>query len=277
MNLRYVNMRVLAAMAAASLLVASTAVASTLDRDYRLGDDVQENAVVGQVVGTATVNPPGTGFTLDSAMPFQDLQQFGNPTYANTQSTGRPGAAANERGVNFNGASSQYLSGSGLGSPREGGAAIGRPNYANNRMMQAWIRPTVDTGNRQDVISDTFQFGIFIAANDMWGHTYGGSTATFIGNDFVTTAPVVYNQWTHVMQRTFDNDGVVLYVNGVAVDRFNASYNQITGSGDQNIYVGAGTGASSFFTGQVDNIKLHVSGVFVPSHPIHRLRCNGAT
>ena len=31
---------------------------------------------------------------------------------------------------------------------------------------------------------------------------------------------MTYNAWTHIMQRTFENDGVVLYINGVAVDRF---------------------------------------------------------
>jgi hypothetical protein len=33
------------------------------------------------------------------------------------------------------------------------------------------------------------------------------------------------------------------------------------------MYVGAGVGASNFFTGQVDNIKLHVAEVFVPEPP----------
>jgi hypothetical protein len=259
----------LSCVAAACLGLATTALGSTLDRDYKLGDDPIEKAVAGQPVGNATPNPPGPGFTLDSAMPFQDLMRSGSPTYVNTQSTGRPGASANELGVQFTGSSSQYLTAPGLGSPREGGINIDRPNYANTRLMQVWARPTVDTGARQEVISDTYQFGIFISANDTWGHTYGGNVTTGVGNDFVTTAPVAYNQWTHIMQRTIDNDGVILYVNGVAVSRFNAGYTQVTGGvGDLNMFVGAGVGGlSNFFTGQIDNIKLHVADVFVPEPP----------
>jgi hypothetical protein len=87
-----------------------------------------------------------------------------------------------------------------------------------------------------------------------------------LGDDFVTNTPVAFNQWTHVMQRTFDNDSVALYVNGVAVSRFNADYEEATGgSGDLNMYVGANSGAiGNFFTGQIDDIKLHVAGVFTP-------------
>jgi hypothetical protein len=186
----------------------------------------------------------------------------------NVQALARPGAGAGALGVQFNGASSQYLSGNGLGSPREGGALYGRDNYANDRLMQLWVRPTLNNSQRQDVISDTFQFGIFISNTGMWGHTYGSDVAPpEVGDDFVTNAPVQFNQWTHIMQRTFDNDGVALYINGVAVSRFNADYEEATQAlgGDLNMYVGANSGAlGNFFTGQIDDIKLHVAGIFTP-------------
>ena len=73
------------------------------------------------------------------------------------------------------------------------------------------------------------------------------------------------------MQRTFDNDSVALYINGVAVSRFNADYEEVTGgTGNLNMYVGAASGGSTnFFTGQVDDIKLHVAGIFTPqANPI---------
>jgi hypothetical protein len=193
--------------------------------------------------------------------------QNNGPTYVNVQALSRPGAGAGALGVQFNGASSQYLSGNGLGSPREGGNLYGRNNYANDRLMQVWVRPTLNNSMRQEVISDTFQFGIFISDTGMWGHTYGSDVAPpELGDDFVTNTPVAFNQWTHVMQRTFDNDSVALYVNGVAVSRFNADYEEATGgSGDLNMYVGANSGAiGNFFTGQIDDIKLHVAGVFTP-------------
>jgi hypothetical protein len=253
-------------MAALGLLLAASAYGSTLDRDYKLGNDPQENAVAGQVVGQ---NSALANHTLDSAPPFtfQDLMQHSGPTYVNTQALSRPGAAAGALGVQFNGASSQYLSGNGLGSPREGGNLYGRNNYANDRLMQVWVRPTLNNSQRQEIISDTFQFGIFISDTGMWGHTYGSDVAPpELGDDFVTNNPVAFNQWTHVMQRTFDNDSVALYINGVAVSRFNADYEEVTGgTGDLNMYVGANSGATgNFFSGQLDDIKLHVAGVFTP-------------
>ena len=87
----------------------------------------------------------------------------------------------------------------------------------------------------------------------------------------MTTAPVAYNEWTHVMQRTFDNDSVALYVNGVAVSRFNDNYLETTGgAGSLNMYVGTNSGATgNFFAGQIDDIKLHVAGTFTPqANPI---------
>ena len=58
--------------------------------------------------------------------------------------------------------------------------------------MQVWVRPTIDTGARQEVVSDTFQFGIFVSATDTWGHTYGsdgGVDAAHLGDDFDTGRP----------------------------------------------------------------------------------------
>jgi hypothetical protein len=221
--------------------------------------------------------------TLDSAPPFtfQDLMQNNSPTYVNVQALNRPGVTSPQLGVQFNG-TNQYLQGQGLGSPREaaaiygaGAMCAGKPctDYANDRLMQFWVRPTANTAGRQDVISDTFQFGVFISATDTWGHTYGSDVGDLaLGDDFTTTAPVDYNQWTHIMQRTFDNDGVALYVNGVAVSRVNADYEEdtVAEAGDLGMYVGTNSGATAnFFTGQIDDIKLHVAGVYTPmANPI---------
>jgi hypothetical protein len=83
---------------------------------------------------------------------------------------------------------------------------------------------------------------------------------------------VAYNAWTHIMQRTFENDGVVLYINGVAVDRFQADYEAatlaITPTPNRNLYVGAGSGGgTNFFTGQIDNLKLAVAGAVAGGGP----------
>jgi hypothetical protein len=246
---------------------------STLDRNYRFGDDGQEHATVGQIVGSGAGNV-SPNKTLDSASQgsFFDLEQFGNSIYADVQATGRPGAPAGEKGIEFNGANSQYLQGSGLGSPREGNPMANPPttDYPNSRIMQIWVRPTLDTGARQDVVNDTFQFGIHITADDTWGHTYGPAVDDpAIGGDYDTGTPVAYNEWTHIMQRTYDNDGVAVFVNGVAVSRFDATYTEDTaGAGDLNMYVGAATGATSgFFTGQLDGLKVAVAGSYIPPPP----------
>jgi hypothetical protein len=266
--------RTCAALAAAipCLLLVSAASASTIDRNYQFGDDAQENAVVGQTVGQASVVP---NFTLDSASQgsFFDLAQFGGPTYASMTTTSRPGAGVNSKGIQFTGSSSQYLSQLGFGAPREGGA-LSNPqvlNYADSRIMQVWVRPTLNTGARQDIVNDTFQFGIHITAAGTWGHTYGATAG--VGNVYDTGAPVAFNQWTHVVQQTIGRTGVAVFVNGVAVSRLAASYLETTAPADnRNLYVGAGLGAAgSFFTGQLDNLKIAVAGTFFlrpPSEPI---------
>jgi hypothetical protein len=254
--------------------------ATTVDRNYQLGDDSLENAVVGQVVGMG--DPPGSADTLDSASQggFFDLARGGAPTYINPQATGRPGAAPTSKGVQFTGTSSQNLNGAGFGVPRQAFALTNPPvnNYPDSRIMQLWVRPTVDTGARQDVVNDTFQFGIHVTAADTWGHTYGETGG--VGNAFDTAAPVAYNQWTHVMQQTLGTGAVAVYVNGVAVSRFNAGYNTNPAiAGDSHdLFVGSNLGANAnFFTGQMDDLKMAVAGVFVPPPPATPIPVNWGT
>jgi hypothetical protein len=234
------------AAAAVSLVLAGSARATQLDRDYQF-----------------------SGNGNDSAAPADNLIPTGGPTFVSVSD--RPGGGAGQMVVQLNGASSQYLDGFGFGSPTEG-APVG-VSYPESRLMQVWVKPTTDNGARQEVVSDTFQFGIFLAPTaittddvEVWGHTYGSDVAPAnLGDDFLTNVPVAYNQWTHIMQRTFENDGVVLYVNGVAISRFNADYEvttlPISPAPNLDIYVGAGSGgASNFLTGQVDSLKIGVAG-----------------
>jgi hypothetical protein len=232
-------MSVVAALAC--VFSVNTARASTVDRDYQL---------------------QGNG--NDGAGSADNLTENGSPTYVDVQALGRPGATAGALGVQLTATSSQYLNGFGLGSPPEG-APIGL-TYPLNRWMEVWARPTLNNATRQEVVSDTFQFGLFVGANGNWGQTYGsGAAPANLGDDFATTVPVAFNQWTHIMQRTITNTGVALYINGVAVSRFNAGYTAstvaVTPTPDRNMYVGAGSGGTTnFFTGQVDSLKLGVYG-----------------
>jgi hypothetical protein len=227
---------------AACAIASGPASASTVDRDY-------------QFAGNAN----------DSAAPADNLTENGGPTYVNIQALGRPGATAGELGLQLNGAGSQYLNGLGLGSPPEG-APIGS-TYPLNRWMGAWVRPTLNNATHQEVVSDTFQFGLYVGANGQWGQTYGsaGQAPANLGDDYNIGVPVVFNQWTHIMQRTISNTGVAIYINGVAVQRFNLGYTAstiaVTPTPDRNMYVGAGSGGTTnFFTGQIDSLKLGVYG-----------------
>ena len=233
----------LAVVAFGCMVAAGIASASTLDRNY-------------QFQGNAN----------DSAGSADNLTENGGPTYVNVQALGRPGATAGELGLQLNAASSQYLNGLGLGSPAEG-APIGSPTYPTNRWMAVWARPDSEHRRAQEVVSDTFQFGLFITPTGTWGHTYGSAAQApaNLGDDFNTNANVAFNGWTHLMQRTFGNGGVAVYINGVAMSRFNAGYTAstiaVTPAPNLNMYVGAGSGgATNFFTGQIDNLKLGIYG-----------------
>ena len=100
-----------------------SAFGSTLDRNYQLGDDPQENAVAGQVVGAASAL---ANHTLDTAPPvqFPGFDAKWQPDVRERAGLNRPGVTSPKRGVQFNG-TNQYLQGNGLGSPREGASVYG--------------------------------------------------------------------------------------------------------------------------------------------------------
>ena len=104
------NPRRVASVAAALLLLAavSSASAATKDRFYQFGDDTIENPMLGQ--------PPQNDFgpyTSDSTAigpnDFSDLSYSSGPTYVNTQTLSRPGAATGEWGLAFNGTNSALV------------------------------------------------------------------------------------------------------------------------------------------------------------------------
>ena len=111
--------------------------------------------------------------------------------------------------------------------------------------MQVWIRPTTRyrraSGSRERHVPIRH---LCLRHGYLGTHVRFGRRATpELGDDFTTDVPVAYNAWTHIMQRTFENDGVVLYINGVAVDRFQADYEvatiAITPTPNRSIYVGS--------------------------------------
>ena len=242
------------------------------DREYQFGDHPDEVtfATFGNVVGAA----PG-GATYDSAgvpqtQTLHDLTPGGfPPLYVNVGPApgglARPGAPANNRGVQFS--ADGWLQGERLGAPlttdsSTGGTAGGTLDYSGlyNRGFQLWVRPgTQATAAVQDVVLDTNQHGVRISATGFWVQRYNGA-------DVTTTAPVAFNAWSHVMvARPYGlatpTGGSILYVNGVAVGAAAGSYNAAE---DFFLTVGGSTGAApagtNLFTGVVDQLTMFVVG-----------------
>jgi hypothetical protein len=256
--------------------------ASTIDRDYRLGDNSAlstENGVAGAVVGTGA-GSDNSGFTLDHAgnldvLPtFQDLQPFGAPTYVNVGSSGlvRPGAAAGSLGVNFDGVDDN-LRGLGFGNPSQGDdpyQATISYNTLFTRAVQGWVRPTAaaPAGQRQRVVRDTFRFGISIVGDaqgvNKWAMNTDGVDA---GLEVTSGATVQLNQWSHVMH--YANGAIsALYVNGIAVAAKQGGYfgNGATPA-ETSFVLGADITSegevvtpSNFFKGAMDDFQVLVSG-----------------
>jgi hypothetical protein len=134
--------------------------------------------------------------------------------------------------------------------------------------MGGWVRPTGAAAvGRQDIISDTSQFTIFISAPDAgiryWGMTHGDPNVNDNDVIVVSDSAVNFNAWAHVSQVSYSGDAV-LYVNGMAVthttnnsdttpeDDANNNYNFVFGAGVDKV--------SNFYAGEVDDWEFSVFG-----------------
>jgi hypothetical protein len=256
----------------------SLAQATVVDRDYRLGDDSLEDAAnapggaVGQ--GPTNVSP---GFTIDSEGPsgaFVDLSPSGNPTYVLVGAT-RPGAAAGARGISFDGIDDALTTLVSMNAPTQMANNFdffpsGYPRdyggiFAHG--IQLWARPdAAGLGNqqRQDLVIDTPQNGIYISANDTWGLQFDGRSI----DSNVAVDTVANNGWTHLMQLGGASDirrgrsafGGVLLVNGVAVAADPEAYQSATSS----LSIGANqAGSGNWYDGTLDDIELFLWGTTI--------------
>jgi hypothetical protein len=282
----------LVALVAGSLLPAA-ADASYKDRFYQFGDDVTEHpsgngtvAPISDFGNTSVDTIPNIAPGIDG---FHDVTYNTvvgasvAPKYVRTDSTttNRPGAAATEWGLTFDGVdealfidgtapAANQLTG-GLGIPS---SSDFDPKYENlinwtnisTRHMEGWVRPTgAAAPGRQTVVSDTEQFQIFVSAPvsgvRYWGMQHGDTVAN--DPDVVVTSEeaVEFDEWTHVMQRSFQGDAV-LYVNGLGVAHTTNNTDTSTEAANPaNLVFGAGQNKTSeFFAGQLDNWNFYVSG-----------------
>jgi hypothetical protein len=258
-------------------VLAAGAVASTADRFYAFGDPGTSDPMFGASVGDG--NPMGfffsgltvTGDDVGPSGGFQDLQVNG-ATYASV--SGRPGAAAGEFGASFNGAA-QLFTESSLNAPSQfWDNTTFFPNgefplnyegiFAHG--IQFWARPdgtALGAGNRQDLVIDTVENGVYITADGNWGLQFDGGGDSGVSVDSTLDA----NGWAHVMQLGGYADLVngrsafqgALLVNGnvVAITSPSEAYDANSGL----LSVGSNqAGDGNFYTGIIDNLELFLWG-----------------
>ena len=245
---------------ALTVSVAGQASAFEIDRLLQLGEEE------GETTGTVS------GDTFDATAPFIDLSPSGDPQYVSI--AGRPGAAqdSSTTGITFDG-DGDFLSGLRLGNPETSRGAIGTTvgtafgtakNYTGlrNRGLQAWVNPALaGSGSKQSVIHDTNQFGVLISDE---------ATPTWIlqsqGAEFDSGVPVVFDDWTHVGVHRQFGQGIILYVDGVAVTRTGSTYdeadtaNLVVGSNTAGDEIAFSGGTGEFFNGVIDQIEIYVWG-----------------
>ncbi len=260
------------AMMAVVLAAASATAAVTDDRRYLLGDDGLEDASAGIQVGSGPLNV-SPGATLDSspggAGSFVNITVFGSPMY--TSVSDRPGAAPGSLGVSFNGAGDYLRTAISMNAPTQMWDnntffPLGYPlNYESifSHGISLWAQPNpagLLAGQRQDLVIDTPQHGVFITAGGNWGLQF--DAVSFDTGVAVNT--VADNGWTHVMQ-VAGNDpvngrsaqGGALYVNGVAVSVKTTFYDPSA----VGLSIGANEdGSSNYYRGDLDDVRLFLWG-----------------
>jgi len=248
----------------------------TVERDLRLGDAPIEGAVVSNNVGSAL-----GGFTYDgdpngnpNGIPLAgniDPLVAGGGTAAPVYATGVGGSGI---AAQFDG-TDDFLRGEtvngigGLGFPGNNPPANNPVNnYAGIviRGLQFWANPdNPNSGARQDLVNDTYQFGVHISAGGNWGMTWGAANAAAtVGNDFVSNVPVTQGVWSHVQQHSL-RGSAVLYVDGVATMIAGFAPGQIyrnhAALANLDFTVGSNlTADGNFFDGKIDDIEVYVAG-----------------
>ncbi|QDU56032.1 LamG-like jellyroll fold domain-containing protein [Aeoliella mucimassa] len=265
-------------LSASWCVLASNANATTNDRQYLFGDSGSTDPAVG---GVSVGEGVAMGFLFNSNMVtgdeigpsggYQDLIVDG-ATY--TSVSNRPGAGAGEWGANFNGAAS-------LSTP----LSLNRPSdfwdnttfFVNGEFpknyegiyshgIQLWARPdttALTAGDRQDLVIDTPENGVYITDSGNWGLQFDGG-----GDSGVSVASTLdSNGWAHVMQvggyqnLSQGNSAYqsVLFVNGVAV--YATSETQNMDADSTSLSVGSNqAGDGNFYTGVMDNLEMFLWG-----------------
>lgn len=281
--------KLLALIAGVSISFGGIASAGTPDATYLFGDNsavATENGADGIAVGTG-VGSDFAGATLDHAgdaanfSTFRDIETSNapasaTPNYVDTAALSFPGTALNGTttgiGIQFDGVDDRLVGSRGLGFPQNGDAGFtgdveGAYTGILSRSMGGWVRPASLDGMRQDIINDTYQFGIHITVDNTWGMNFGsdfGADNTYEFDSGVGVAPTLdSNGWVHVQQRTLTADNSVLYINGepILASIPGRPFYHGSESGNLNLVFGSNAaGDANFFEGTLDNFELLVAG-----------------
>jgi hypothetical protein len=261
----------------AAAVATPVAAASYPERNYTFGDDSGENGgnpagLVGQVLGVGT-----GGTTYDSAGTLgagdlQDLLVNGNPTYVSVST--RPGAGGNSLGAAFDGDDGLNTSIS-MNAPSQmwNNATFfpGTPfphNYQTifSHGINFWAKPdqvALTAGNRQDLVIDTPENGVYITTTGTWALQFDGG-----GDSGVSVASTLDpNGWAHVMEVGGLVDPIggtsafqgALYVNGVAV--IATAPSQAFDANSTPLSIGSNQAVDgNFYTGVLDDVRLFLWG-----------------
>jgi hypothetical protein len=271
MNFRKQTIIRLSAALAGTLAISLASMAATLDRDYKMGDELAEGATNGGNVNVTfdSIGQPGQNELVD-------LTAVNTPIYAAI--TGRPDGVGG-RGIQFNAAQMEYLHGFNLGFPEESFSAAthhspngGALDYMgiSNRGFQFWARPASTAV--QTLVMDTNQHGVRINSNGRFSMRYAGL-------DFESTQPVTANTWYHieVVRPAGAAGGSRMYVNGVAVAFAPGGYNDdwadltvgANTAGDDQATPGFTGGTMEFYTGIIDDLRMFVIGTSTSTTPVN--------
>ncbi len=262
----------------------NSAVAYTLDRDYRMGDDPLEGAVVGGLVASSGI---GTRDSEGEAGMNQRIHMLGRsrlnsalrPKYVSV--TDRPDGVTG-LGIEMNplgGAERAYLHTGfteALNFPERSPSSIFAPGgtidytVINDRGFQLWAKPM--TVQESHIVMDTNQHGALIDSSNHFAMRYAGF-------DYSTDVTPLADTWYHLsVVRPFGPDnGSIFYIDGVAEAAAVGQYmiervvNEDTPSSNiadldtSPLVVGASTGSDhglgKYFSGVVDDLEMFVMGL----------------
>lgn len=159
----------------------------------------------------------------------------------------------------------------------------------NTMTISYWAMQTVDQGDKQIVLKNIYNGDAGWRTTAVSGKKFTFQIAAAGGWGAVTTitsSAQTLNQW-HQIVGTYDGANMKLYVDG-ALDTGATPSNPIAktgnilvpgGAGDKSLYIGSWYGASAYFSGSIDDVRLYsqaftafeIQKMYAEQAPSHQL------